>query len=125
LRKTRDATGPIARIRARTRKKSNQLVNEGRIRKEPCVVCGSREAIIHHEDYDNPFYIIWLCEEHHRQYHDGKIGLFNGKLWWNSGKLVPKSARELISKNRKLAKKYNLANDGIFADHLAKQAAKR
>ncbi len=38
--------------------------------------------------------IIWICEEHHRKYHDGKIGLFKNKLWCNPKRLLPRSMRD-------------------------------
>ena len=32
--------------------------------------------------------IIWLCDRHHVDYHDGKIALFEGKLWWDPDRLT-------------------------------------
>ena len=29
------------------------------------------------------FQVIWLCEHHHEEYHEGKIALFGGKLRWD------------------------------------------
>jgi hypothetical protein len=42
----------------------------------------------HHEDYRNPFKVIWLCEDHHEEYHDGKIALFGGRLRWDPKRLT-------------------------------------
>ncbi len=106
LRKQKELNDPIAVIRNKTRRKSNELVKQGRIKKEACVVCGAKEVLIHHEDYDNPFKVIWLCEFHHKEYHEGSIGLFNNKLWWNPNRLVPKSAQNILNSNRKLKIKY-------------------
>jgi hypothetical protein len=35
----------------------------------------------------------WICEEHHTKYHDGKLGLFKNKLWWNPKRLLLRSMR--------------------------------
>ena len=42
----------------------------------------------HHEDYSDPFQVIWLCERHHDEYHEGKISLFGGKLHWDPRRLT-------------------------------------
>ncbi len=44
---------------------------------------------MHHEDYDNPYRVLWMCDTHHKEYHDGKIGLFDDTLWWDSSRLIP------------------------------------
>lgn len=36
---------------------------------EPCIECGKVPAERHHPDYRNPTEIVWLCKEHHEQYH--------------------------------------------------------
>jgi len=34
-------------------------------------VCGSSEYIhAHHDDYDKPLDVRWLCAAHHKQWHD-------------------------------------------------------
>lgn len=35
---------------------------------EPCEVCGEK-AEAHHDDYDRPGDVRWLCRRHHRQVH--------------------------------------------------------
>lgn len=90
IRKRKGLQDPLVGIRHKTRAKSKALVKEGRIKRKPCVVCGSDDVLIHHEDYSNPYRVIWMCDLHHKEYHDGKIGLFNDTLWWDSSRLVPK-----------------------------------
>jgi len=56
------------------KKRANAFVNNalraGRLTREPCEVCGSVEHIqAHHEDYDKPFAITWLCIKHHAARH--------------------------------------------------------
>jgi len=47
-------------IRAATAK----LVRQGKLKRQPCEVCGVREALVHHIDYSDPERVIWLCKRH-------------------------------------------------------------
>jgi phosphotransacetylase len=38
-----------------------------------CEVCGAFSAQAHHEDYSKPMEIRWLCPQHHKDIHNGKI----------------------------------------------------
>ena len=40
-----------------------------RINREPCVMCGAKQSHGHHEDYNQPLLIVWLCATCHRQLH--------------------------------------------------------
>jgi hypothetical protein len=33
--------------------------------REPCAVCGNPRSQAHHEDYDQPLVVEWLCSLHH------------------------------------------------------------
>ncbi len=44
-------------------------INRGLIEREPCEVCGACPADGHHDDYDKPMVVRWLCRKHHRQHH--------------------------------------------------------
>ena len=80
---------PWIQRRQKTRKKTKQLVKEGRIKRRNCNVCGSKETIAHHEDYGNPFDIVWLCETHHKEYHKGEITILGEKkIRWDDDKLT-------------------------------------
>lgn len=47
----------------------NSLRN-GTLEKSPCNVCGSTTKIHgHHEDYEKPLDVVWLCDKHHRERH--------------------------------------------------------
>jgi hypothetical protein len=37
----------------------------GRIKRQPCKICGDEKSEGHHEDYSKPLDVIWLCREHH------------------------------------------------------------
>jgi hypothetical protein len=46
---------------------------------QPCSKCGNNYKVnAHHENYDEPLNIIWLCPSCHRLRH---IELNGGKLW--------------------------------------------
>lgn len=41
-------------------------LNAGKVKREPCVVCGTIENIEgHHTDYTKPLEVEWLCRKHH------------------------------------------------------------
>lgn len=53
--------------------KAHNLVNNA-IRKkyliaEPCEICGNENTHGHHDDYDKPLNVRWLCPEHHKEWH--------------------------------------------------------
>ena len=37
--------------------------------KQPCVICSNDKAEAHHEDYDDPLNVVWLCKAHHEMRH--------------------------------------------------------
>jgi translation elongation factor EF-G len=44
-------------------------VRDGKIKKEPCFVCGAEKTDAHHASYDLPLHVTWLCEKHHAELH--------------------------------------------------------
>ncbi len=44
-------------------------IRAGRLTREPCEVCGDTKSQAHHEDYDKPLEVNWLCFQHHRERH--------------------------------------------------------
>jgi len=47
-----------------------RMIKAGTITRKPCFVCGSENRIeAHHEDYNKPLEIIWLCHKHHMEIH--------------------------------------------------------
>jgi len=63
------------RRRTNIRKKTNHAIRMGRLEKQPCVICGAMEVDAHHEVYDNPLNVVWLCEKHHREIHKKEINV--------------------------------------------------
>jgi hypothetical protein len=63
-----------------SRKKALRALRSGRIDKQPCEICGSIEAEMHHEDYSKPLEVKWLCRRHHRQ---RDYEMRHGKGYWH------------------------------------------
>ena len=46
----------------------NQGVVAGRLKRQPCFVCGDK-AEAHHPSYELPLDVTWLCRKHHKEVH--------------------------------------------------------
>lgn len=44
-------------------------VKIGNLSPKPCEICGDAKAVAHHDDYDKPLDVRWLCQAHHKQWH--------------------------------------------------------
>ena len=44
-------------------------IRKGLIKRECCEVCGAVDVDGHHDDYDRPMAVRWLCRLHHREVH--------------------------------------------------------
>lgn len=56
-------------IVTRCRNKFEKALLAGKITKKPCEVCGEVNVQGHHEDYNRPLQVTWLCGIHHRELH--------------------------------------------------------
>lgn len=46
-----------------------RAVRSGQLVRQPCVRCGDVKSLAHHEDYDKPLDVMWLCQPCHKQRH--------------------------------------------------------
>lgn len=46
-----------------------RAVKKGLLIKTPCEVCGEKKVEGHHDDYDKPLVVRWLCHKHHMELH--------------------------------------------------------
>lgn len=45
-------------------------LRDGRLKKEPCALCGAQERVQgHHKDYSKPLDVVWLCTQCHHRVH--------------------------------------------------------
>lgn len=62
----------------KARKKLRYELSTKRIKKLPCLVCGSIKSQAHHNDYSKPLDVKWFCALHHTEYEKNKLSC--GKL---------------------------------------------
>jgi hypothetical protein len=49
---------------------TGNAIRDGKLIKGDCEVCGTTENIVaHHCDYDKPLDVMWLCSQHHSDWH--------------------------------------------------------
>lgn len=69
------------RIKNPEKYKAHSIVRKsirlGILNKLPCFICGNINSHAHHEDYNNPLDVMWLCPQHHKDIHVGKIEVGN------------------------------------------------
>lgn len=68
-----------AKIRKRWREENPQAyraqtalgnaMRDGKIKRQPCEVCGAEKVHAHHDDYSRPLEVRWLCPLHHHRHH--------------------------------------------------------
>lgn len=47
----------------------NNYLRDGKLFKQPCEICGECKSVAHHDDYNKPLDVRWLCQGHHKQWH--------------------------------------------------------
>ena len=55
-------------------------IRRGKIKREPCEVCGAERVEAHHDDYSKPLVVRWLCRQHHRELHEAQKGSIDGMV---------------------------------------------
>jgi hypothetical protein len=55
----------------------NNAVRDGRLVRLPCEKCGGK-AQGHHPDYTKPLLVMWLCKDHHFEWHQNNKAYYPG-----------------------------------------------
>jgi hypothetical protein len=49
---------------------TGNAIRDSRLLKQPCEVCGLKKNVqAHHDDYEKPLIVRWLCVKHHNEHH--------------------------------------------------------
>lgn len=64
---------PEQRKKSNARSYANNYQRRGVIEKIPCQVCGDENSQKHHENYDWPLAVEWLCRGCHLAVHRGEV----------------------------------------------------
>lgn len=51
----------------------NNGIRDGKVTRGPCEVCGKSPVEGHHDDYNKPLEVRWLCTKHHKEHHRNEI----------------------------------------------------
>jgi hypothetical protein len=72
---TRDQNERLAKYRQQQRAYAavRRAIKRGILTRQPCMWCGAK-AEAHHQDYDHPLEVMWLCHSCHFLLHDGHKG---------------------------------------------------
>jgi len=54
----------------RVRSMVQSAIKSGKLKKDCCEVCGNKKVDAHHDDYNFPFEVRWLCRTHHALWHE-------------------------------------------------------
>jgi len=57
------------RKRSNARRYLGVYLARGKIKRRPCQVCGESLVEPHHQDYNKPLAVVWLCRRHHMELH--------------------------------------------------------
>lgn len=47
----------------------NHNIERGKLKRQPCEVCGAEKTDAHHDDYNKPLDVRWLCRRCHADWH--------------------------------------------------------
>ncbi len=48
---------------------TGNAIRDKKLIKLPCEVCGKKKVEAHHDDYNYPLSVRWLCRKHHMEHH--------------------------------------------------------
>lgn len=56
-------------IKGRAHSRVQYLIESGKMKRLPCEVCGEVKSQAHHDDYNKPLDVRFLCQIHHSEHH--------------------------------------------------------
>lgn len=67
------------KLRHRVYMEIYNAIKLGKLKRQPCEVCGAKKVEAHHPNYNEPLEIKWLCRKCHLEWHKNNktINLFN------------------------------------------------
>lgn len=54
----------------KVRSKTDRAISSGKLVRRPCEICGNPKTDAHHDDYNKPLEVRWLCRSCHKKWHD-------------------------------------------------------
>lgn len=66
-------------IKRKARYVVTYAIVSGNLIKQPCQICGKMRVDAHHCDYRKPLEVMWLCRQHHVEWHKENGEGLNGK----------------------------------------------
>lgn len=60
---------PCREEKERTRRLTAHAIRAGKLARQPCQACDHEDTHAHHETYDNPMEVVWLCPDCHVMRH--------------------------------------------------------
>ncbi len=59
-------------LKTKAHRITSYAISKGKLIKMPCEICGSKDVQAHHENYEKPLDVMWLCVDHHAELHRKK-----------------------------------------------------
>lgn len=59
----------LAEKKRAARSFANRAIKDGLLERQPCEICGNPKSDAHHDDYDKPLEVRWLCRRDHAKWH--------------------------------------------------------
>ena len=59
----------VDRRRSSAHNAVSRAIKAGTLDRKPCIRCGDAKSVAHHEDYDKPLEVMWLCQPCHKKRH--------------------------------------------------------
>jgi ribosomal protein S27AE len=64
-------------LKCRARYEVRKALRNGKLKKQPCAVCGNPIAEAHHDNYSKPLDVRWLCKDCHDDVHAGRLSILS------------------------------------------------